>query len=802
MAERKFAVRFSVEDMAKAKADLQQFGGSGAAAIKAIDQASMKATPSLKALDSAAGEVRSQFSRFADQIPIVGGALKALGPAGTAAAAGIGALAFGAGKLFDAAKKAIDDISAIKDAADNVSMLSEDYQAMLAEGGQAGIKGEAMQQFLSTLAVNSAKASEGFGKMKKALDIVDPTLGAAIAKATTQAERLDLIALALQSTENYTLKLNIATAAFGGQGAQMIRVLDQANGSLETFKTRAKEAGLVIEEGLVDQVEALGDRLDILAKKGEVAGQRVAVAWAPLVEAIEKTKIAGLDQLADLGERFEVFKGIGDKSARALEEERSAWEMRLRSNAAMIAQLRADIERGSGDPGRLQFFIDQSVRMQERLAEVYRQIQRNRDAAASAQAPTGEAPAAANVYTGPDMKDGMTLWEYIRNQQAEKAKAAAAAAEAAAKRQAAANKLVEESQAAAAAEAKKWQDVIDSNRTATEKATDALDELYLAFYLGSVKQDQYNQLLPILTKNLNDAKGAAEAATPAFQAVEEARKRISDAAKANMSESQLVAVEQQRLNALIGTKGKDGVVFSAEEAAKALDAYKDSLHDAKDGMFELRAGAELLNEALDGQIKTIGDVGRVFVKVLKQMLMESLLAQQQLGKGGGLGDFGSWFASIFNFGGGSSPMPASNGSHAAAGVHHDGRQIGDASSFRMISLASYRGARRAHSGFAPDEYPIIAQTGERMLSRTDNGVFTRAIERLAAGGGAPGGVSIRIVDETGARFETSERASADGGRELEIRVRKIARSEALSAMASPDGAVVMKSQYGVGRRIG
>lgn len=767
MAERKFAVRFSVADMEKTKADLQQFGASGAAAIRGIDQASMKATPSLKALDHAAGEVRSQFDQFANQIPVVGGALKALGPAGTAAAAGIGVVTLGFGAMWQAAEKALDALDDLNTQAQNAGLSAESFQAIQLTGIENDV--ENLAASMMTLEKNAAEAAAGAGKLFTKLKDLHPEILEQLIAAKTQEDRWDAVATAMRNAADRTEQVQIATAAFGKQGAQLVRILEQSDGSIASLTNRYRELGLIIDEKTIQAADEADRRLDILHKKMEVQWTQAFATFIPVVEGVSEA-FAGA--AIAVGTFFDQMNRTEDQAFSTIVSRVGLLHERLDG----LQKLQDKWKPGSWLPDHSDEIF--SLRAQIDLLEANlaeRRKKMNRGPEGSGE---GIDPAA--------------------NKAAEKAaekKAADDAAEAK-RREAAALKLLLDLRKEDAAEAKKWQDVIDGNRTATEKAEDALNDLFAAYYLGKVSVEQYGAALPILTQNLNDAQAAAEAATPAIKAIEEARQRISDAARSNMSEAQAVAAEKARLDALIGSKDAGGVAFTAEEAAKALDAYKQSLHDTKDGMFELRAGAELLNEALDGQIKTIGDVGKVFLKVIRQMVTEYLLAQQTMSKGGG-GDWLSALMSVFT-GGGSSP--SSNSGHTAAGVHHDGRQIGDASSFRVISLNAVRNARRAHTGFAPDEYPIIAQTGERMLSRTDNATFTRAIERLAAGGGG-GGVSIKIVDETGSRFETNERASADGGRELEIRVKKIARSEALSAMGSPDGARVMSAVYGVGRKV-
>lgn len=834
MAERKFAIRLAVEDSEKVRAALKGMGADGAAGLKQLDDASRKVTPGLKAVDSAAAGIRTQFDSLAGRVPFVGEALKAMGPAGLAAAAGIAAAGFALKAFWDSAQKAREELDRIKTASDNTGISIRGLQALETFGIENDI--DDMAGLMVKLEKASAEAAAGTGELYSKLKTLHPEVLKQITAARTQEERWDAVQRAIASTTDRIEKVQIATAAFGKKGAQVIRDLGDQSAAVEDLATKYEKLGLILSDDMVSAVAALDSELDLLDRKQKVRDARFGTAFLPIVKWWSETAGNVQDTMAGITESFQPFN---ERSAWWLQQETDRLKDFVAKQEKQLADIRANRKEWwgalAGDEG---FVAKQIADAQRQLEAIAARLQSLKPAAL----PDAPAASAVQVYSGPDMHDGMTLPEWLQKQAEDRAAAAKEAAQKAAEAlkaelaieksaidlrkelgdwtgayaqkvaeltplvgkygvtQEMVNKALADYRAeldGSAAFRQQLTSIIDAAKTPEERAVDRL----AAFAATAAELGQHGPevaaALRILQQGITDAGDAAEAATPQFQAIEEARKRIADAAKASMSEVELVAAEQERLNALIGSKGKGGVVFTAEEAAKALDAYRDSLHDAKDGMFELRAGAELLSEALDGQIKTIGDVGKVFVKVLKQMLIESLLAQQQLGgtggSGGGLGGWiGDIFSGVFN--------SASKTPPIAAGVHHDGRQIGDPSSMRVVSLASYRGARRAHSGFAPDEVPIIAQTGERMLSRMDNATFTRAIAALAAGGGG-GGVTVKIIDEVGARVETKERTNADGSREVEVRFRNMARQESLKALASPEGAQVMRSQYAVNRRV-
>jgi hypothetical protein len=142
-------------------------------------------------------------------------------------------------------------------------------------------------------------------------------------------------------------------------------------------------------------------------------------------------------------------------------------------------------------------------------------------------------------------------------------------------------------------------------------------------------------------------------------------------------------------------------------------------------------------DAFTGQLKKGKDYFRAFgqsiLKIWSDTLAQMVTASMVKGMGGGGGGniFGSilglfgMFKGFFGGGGGSPGVSnIANNSYATAELP----PLGGFSYHRG-------GVIRAHGGLAVDEVPIIAQTGERVLSRAQN-------RRYEAGGG--GGLTINI----------------------------------------------------------
>ena len=96
MANRPVNIRLSVQDADKVKRALQELGPAGEQALAKIEAAARKSSAAssdfAKATTAASRQAEGALASFGARVPVIGGALTALGPAGTIAAAGIAAV--------------------------------------------------------------------------------------------------------------------------------------------------------------------------------------------------------------------------------------------------------------------------------------------------------------------------------------------------------------------------------------------------------------------------------------------------------------------------------------------------------------------------------------------------------------------------------------------------------------------------------------------------------------------------------------------------------------------------------------
>lgn len=113
-----------------------------------------------------------------------------------------------------------------------------------------------------------------------------------------------------------------------------------------------------------------------------------------------------------------------------------------------------------------------------------------------------------------------------------------------------------------------------------------------------------------------------------------------------------------------------------------------------------------------------------------------------------------------------STLPSNPVFMGTGGLYHSGGIVGGpAGQYRQVPSSVFFKAPRFHSGgfIGPDEVPIIAQTGERVLSRAQNAAYEA---------GMRGDVSVTIIDQRGAGAppaKVSER-STESGRSIEVMI--------------------------------
>lgn len=217
-----------------------------------------------------------------------------------------------------------------------------------------------------------------------------------------------------------------------------------------------------------------------------------------------------------------------------------------------------------------------------------------------------------------------------------------------------------------------------------------------------------------------------EARQKSLDQLEELRKKAQEAYNEKPNDETLQALRQLDTEIL--------QVKSSQESLK--NAAKQQATDSLTQFFtDLSTGAKSFNDAFK-------DLVRSFIQGLARMAAEAIAKRI--------------IFSIFGAGSGLGGLIGSTTNHSGGMVGHGSPRTIPAAAFPML----FAGAPRFHSGgpiLAPGEVPIIAQTGERVLSRDEN-------KRYSAMGAAARTAATRVVNVFDRQFVPDQMDSADGER--------------------------------------
>jgi hypothetical protein len=179
----------------------------------------------------------------------------------------------------------------------------------------------------------------------------------------------------------------------------------------------------------------------------------------------------------------------------------------------------------------------------------------------------------------------------------------------------------------------------------------------------------------------------------------------------------------------LAAEGSKEWQMASAAAAKALSGAFEDL------VFEGQSFDDVLQN-LERSLLRIGN--RAFLEPLIQQLMQlgtSALGGGAGGAGGGMGGaggiasiIGSLFGSAGAAGGAKLSIDAAMAAGTMVSVFHQGGMVGaPGGAMRAVPMSLFADAPRFHSGgmIGPDERPVIAQVGERILSRSETAAYNR-----------------------------------------------------------------------------
>jgi len=261
-------IRISVRDADKAIAELQRIGGVSQSTLRVFERAGREPTAGTKALKAATDELRGSAEGLAGRAGVVGSALSAIGPAGLAAAVGIGAVAAAGGRFIQLADQARELDGRLKLAGTSIETI-----ARLASETRGGLESTAAAY--SRIALNAGS----IGVTSKDVEATVRALNIAIRVSGANA----------QEASAATLQFAQALASGKLQGDELKSLLETA-----PRLTKALADGLGVTTG----------ELRNLGTEGKLTAEKIIPALISQTAKLTEELAQQPPTLSEVGQKF------------------------------------------------------------------------------------------------------------------------------------------------------------------------------------------------------------------------------------------------------------------------------------------------------------------------------------------------------------------------------------------------------------------------------------------------------------------------------------------------------------------
>ena len=317
------SLRVALVGSEEVKTSLASLGPAGAGALKQIEQAQAGPNAGMRALDTARKDLEGGLEELGGKAGTAGHVLAAIGPAGFAAAAGIGA-AVEAGKfLVDATRGAMEfgeQLLASSKAAGVSTTTLQTYRYMMQQAGgtieQAdtslrsfttayGLAGEGQKRYLQFF------EKLGFTKEQlKSFGSVDEALDATVDKIAGLGNAADRAAFAK--------RLGLADA---------LPLIQSGTDKIAAMRAEAQSLGVVMDQNVVESLAKAEEKFKSASQVIDVQFKSALVTIAPLLVEM----IGYIAQAARaLNDFMAQFQKVEDRGTQALQDRKQSAEAGVR----------------------------------------------------------------------------------------------------------------------------------------------------------------------------------------------------------------------------------------------------------------------------------------------------------------------------------------------------------------------------------------------------------------------------------------------------------------------------------------
>lgn len=748
MPNRDVSIRLSLKDGDTVRRALLQLGNDGKAALAKIEKQSAPASKSLKALNAVSGDLQRGMLTMGTRIGAVGEGLAAMGPAGLAAAAGIGAAVIGAKALIDRTREAVTQLDQIAQMADGIGVTTERFQELVFTFSRFDLEANDVGDALGTIADRAQDAVSGTKSMQQDFQLVGISVDDLRGKKPEQL--FDLFAQKVAAVKDPTARTAAVLRTFGDDlGRKLLPLLRQGQAGLDEFAQEARNMGVVIDDSILRRAQGARRELNTMQRVIDANLSAALVDLAPLLVDIAK----GFADVAKwVGEAVDGFRSLETISTRGLKSRIDDMSKELAAYDKEIAGIQSQRYLSPADKDRLAPLKRDRERLFQQREQAMRELL-DRQASSAQQA--AAAASGGGGAGGPDPQQ-QKIEQVTKSLQFE---------------------------------------LQQLDRTALgQKTFNALKQA------GIDADNAQAQSIAALVRKVYDKEQANQAAADAEKKRQEAEQKGLQLTEQYRTADEQYAQTLRDLDALRKENTISAQTYAravADAERKKLDASTEASAGIKRAMLsyseDVANNARSLETAASNSLRSLEDT-MVQVATTGKLSFKDMTAS-----------IASDFARI-----GIRKFFTGPISEAIFSAFHEGGTVGGAATMtRSVNPLAFVGAPRFHSGgdvgLRPGERPIIAKDGERVLTEAQQDSVSNTLVALAKSAAARPQVVVQpttYVKAPGVQARTQTSVGPRGELRIDTFVEEIEQRMGRNIQQGDGLAPTLEGTYGLNRAAG
>lgn len=228
----------------------------------------------------------------------------------------------------------LDSVARLADTADKLGLATDRLQELRFAAEQNSIAQNTLDLAIQRFTRRVGEAAQGSGELKGTLDQYGISVRNADGTTRSIAEVLGDLADRIQAAESDSERLRIAFKAFDSEGAAVVNILRDGRAGLEQWTRRAQDAGAVMDAELIQKArEANREWREFVT----VVGVQAKSALIGIIDVLRETG-ENLKAFAEAGE-LRVFARESVPALQALQGQLSEFRAEVDSNTAALERL-------------------------------------------------------------------------------------------------------------------------------------------------------------------------------------------------------------------------------------------------------------------------------------------------------------------------------------------------------------------------------------------------------------------------------------------------------------------------------